>query len=144
VARVRTKPAASRPKSGSRSRQGSTSGQYACPECGATFDRPQSLGAHRRQAHGVVGTSKRSMSRQAGSSATSGARQTSGRRREKTSRAATRSRSSQRPRPTDGSEPVDRDRLLQALFPNGIPAREDVIRELNAWLEQAERLARSG
>jgi hypothetical protein len=32
--------------------------------------------------------------------------------------------------------------LLQALFPGGIPARENVIRELNAWLNQGERLAR--
>src|SRR5207248_5846029 len=37
--------------------------KYVCPDCGATFDRPQSLGAHRRQAHGVVGNSKRSQSR---------------------------------------------------------------------------------
>ena len=39
---------------------------------------------------------------------------------------------------------VDRDALLGALFPNGIPARESVIRDLNAWLDQAERLARQG
>jgi hypothetical protein len=39
---------------------------------------------------------------------------------------------------------VDRDALLRALFPNGIPARESVIRDLNAWLDQAERLARRG
>jgi hypothetical protein len=37
---------------------------------------------------------------------------------------------------------VDRDRLLQALFPHGIPARESVIRDLNVWLDEAERLAR--
>jgi hypothetical protein len=35
----------------------------------------------------------------------------------------------------------DRDGLLRALFPNGIPASESVIRDLNAWLDQAERLA---
>jgi hypothetical protein len=39
---------------------------------------------------------------------------------------------------------VDRDALLQALFPNGIPARENVIRELNGWLDEAERLSRLG
>jgi hypothetical protein len=48
----------------------------------------------------------------------------------------------QRPRSTSDGRAVDRDRLLQGLFPNGIPAREEVIREVNAWLDQAERLAR--
>jgi hypothetical protein len=37
---------------------------------------------------------------------------------------------------------VDRDALLKALFPNGIPAKENVIRALNGWLDDAERLAR--
>jgi hypothetical protein len=36
---------------------------------------------------------------------------------------------------------VDRDALLRALFPQGIPPREDVVREVNAWLDQAARLA---
>jgi hypothetical protein len=37
---------------------------------------------------------------------------------------------------------VNRDGLLQSLFPSGIPAREDAIRQVNAWLDEAERLAR--
>jgi hypothetical protein len=37
---------------------------------------------------------------------------------------------------------VNRDALLQTLFPNGVPPRESVIRDLNAWLDEAERLAR--
>ena len=37
---------------------------------------------------------------------------------------------------------VNRDGLLQSLFPTGIPAREDAIRQVNAWLDEAERLAR--
>jgi hypothetical protein len=37
---------------------------------------------------------------------------------------------------------VDRDGLLQSLFPTAIPAREDAIRQVNAWLDEAERLAR--
>ncbi len=37
---------------------------------------------------------------------------------------------------------VNRDRLLQSLFPNGVPAREDAIRQVSAWLDEAERLAR--
>ena len=40
------------------------------------------------------------------------------------------------------SRAVDRDSLLQSLFPTGIPARENVIREVNAWLDEAERLGR--
>jgi hypothetical protein len=37
---------------------------------------------------------------------------------------------------------VNRDALLRALFPNGMPAREDVVRAATAWLDQAEQLAR--
>jgi hypothetical protein len=37
---------------------------------------------------------------------------------------------------------VNRDSLLQALFPSGIPARESVIRDVNSWLDEAERLAK--
>jgi hypothetical protein len=47
----------------------------------------------------------------------------------------------QRPRSTSDGRVVDRDRLLQGLFPDGMPAREEVIREVNDWLDQAERLA---
>ena len=45
------------------------SGQFTCPECGRTFTRAQALGAHRRQAHGVVGTSKTATRRKATSGA---------------------------------------------------------------------------
>jgi uncharacterized C2H2 Zn-finger protein len=34
------------------------SGELVCPECGKTFTRPASLGAHRNRAHGVAGSSK--------------------------------------------------------------------------------------
>jgi hypothetical protein len=37
---------------------------------------------------------------------------------------------------------IDRDGLLKTLFPNGIPAQEDVIRAINGLLDDAERLAR--
>jgi hypothetical protein len=33
---------------------------------------------------------------------------------------------------------------LRTLFPNGIPPRQEVIAQVNAWLDEAERLARSG
>jgi hypothetical protein len=36
---------------------------------------------------------------------------------------------------------VNRDALLQTLFPSGIPANEGMIRSLAAWLDEAERLA---
>ncbi len=45
------------------------------------------------------------------------------------------------PRAARRTDSVDRDALLQTLFPNGIPARESLIRELNNWLDQAEQLA---
>jgi hypothetical protein len=37
---------------------------------------------------------------------------------------------------------VNRDALLSSIFPNGIPPREDVIRAVNSWLDEADRLAR--
>ena len=54
----------------------------------------------------------------------------------------------QKPRPAeaprnDRRQSVDRDALLATLFPRGIPAREDVIRAVNNWLDEAERLARA-
>jgi hypothetical protein len=32
--------------------------------------------------------------------------------------------------------------LLKSVFPDGIPAREDVVRAATGWLDEAERLAR--
>jgi hypothetical protein len=32
--------------------------------------------------------------------------------------------------------------LLKSVFPEGIPAREDVIRAVTTWLDDAERLGR--
>jgi hypothetical protein len=37
---------------------------------------------------------------------------------------------------------VNRDALLKTLFPDGIPAREDVMRAASGWLDEAERLSR--
>jgi hypothetical protein len=60
---------------------------------------------------------------------------------------ATRSASRQaRASAADGRTPsrpgvVDRNELLRALFPSGIPATEEAIRGVNAWLDEAERLA---
>jgi uncharacterized C2H2 Zn-finger protein len=136
MARPRAKKATTA-KRGTMRAQSSRSrrGRFVCPECGRVFQRPQALGAHRRQAHGVVGTSKRTLSRR---STNPGAKpeRTVAAQSPATSRTAGRRQST-----SDGE--VDRDQLLRALFPAGIPARESVIRELNSWLDQAERLARA-
>jgi Zinc finger, C2H2 type len=121
-------------------------GEFTCPECGRTFTRAAALGAHRRQAHGVAGASRRSSprtTRPSASASRTGAR---------TQRRRTRTTPMTRTAPSSGSRSgrsrsrtdraVDRDALLQTLFPDGIPAKESVIRSLNSWLDEAERLAR--
>ncbi|HEY1369211.1 MAG TPA: C2H2-type zinc finger protein [Gaiellaceae bacterium] len=113
--------------SSSPSGQSSGTGEFKCPECGRTFARPAALGAHRRRAHGVAG-------------ATSRTRKKTGSRSGRTT--ATRRSTATRARSSAASRQVDRDALLQALFPNGVPAREAVIRAANDWLDQAEQLAR--
>jgi uncharacterized C2H2 Zn-finger protein len=125
-------------------KQSASQEEFKCPECGRTFTRAAALGAHRRQAHGVVGTSSRSRStgarsRRTGSAANGGARRSAATaastpRRSRSSTTA----SNNRPRRAG----ADRDALLKALFPNGIPPKEEIIRAANSWLEDAERLAR--
>jgi uncharacterized C2H2 Zn-finger protein len=116
----------------------STTEEFKCPECGRTFTRAAALGAHRRQAHGIAGaTSQARASRR--SSRRTAERSTS----PTAARSRSRFRASRTPRARgsrDGS--LDRDALLQRLFPNGIPAKEDVIRAANSWLDEAERLAK--
>lgn len=108
---------------------------FTCPECGKTFGRAASLGAHRSRAHGVVGASarrrKRSGSSNGGTTRRRGRMQA---RRQQNTRAHANTSGRERGR-------VDRDALLQALFPNGVPAREEVMRRANAWLDEAESLA---
>jgi uncharacterized C2H2 Zn-finger protein len=126
-----------------RARTASGEQTLTCPECGRTFTRAAALGAHRRAAHGVAGASRQALAtRQRTRRATSTANA-----KEASAAAGRRSRS---PRSTaassDGrsrtrSVTVDRDRLLKTLFPNGIPASEEVIRAINSWLDDAERLA---
>ena len=103
------------------------SGEFVCPECGRTFTRAAALGAHRRRAHGIAGQSAQAR-----------------RKRSATGRGATRRPSEpvrRAAKPAASSDGVDRDALLAALFPAGIPAKEDVIRALAEWLDDAERLA---
>jgi hypothetical protein len=96
----------------SRKAQSDNAGEFVCPECGRAFGRAAALGAHRRRAHDVVG-------------ATARARGARGRRSRRSAK--------------EGA--LDRDALLRAVFPNGIPPNEEVVRSLNAWLDEAERLA---
>jgi hypothetical protein len=112
------------------------------------FTRAAALGAHRSRVHGVAGQSahaKRNRSRRqqttrpgpvpgttpttAASTRTHEARQTTAERAGQASPAA-------------GRDGIDRDALLKALFPDGLPAREEVIRAVSGWLDDAERLAR--
>jgi hypothetical protein len=153
------------------------SGAFKCPECGRTFTRAAALGAHRRQAHGVVGAVSAARSRRgratgsrtgrtrstsaaparrktAAAKTTNAAAKTASRsartagRRSQTARAQTATRTrpatqrSSTPPRRNSSGALNRDALLAALFPNGLPAKEDVLRAASRWLDDAERLAR--
>jgi hypothetical protein len=108
--------------------QTETTGGVVCPECGRKFKRPSALGAHRWQAHRVAGSSPQARSRRRTAKTAGG-----------TSAAfnGTETRSS-----APGGFVVDRDALLRIVFPNGIPVRDDVIRTVSRWLDEAEMLAR--
>lgn len=145
-----------------RARRSQPRGQQAelkCPECGRTFTRAAALGSHRRQAHGVAGASAqakpRATRRGSSSKTRSGASRGSSTSRRAASRrpaasAAGRSRAAaatggatkRRAGARTSNRRINRDALLQTLFPNGLPAREQVIRSVNTWLDEAERLAR--
>jgi hypothetical protein len=117
----------------------SKSAEFKCPECGRTFTRAAALGAHRRRAHGVVGATAQARAKSTRSRTATASKTT-------VSAAAASStangrRTSHAPRRASGSR-LDRDALLQKVFPGGVPAREAVIRAANAWLDEAERLAR--
>jgi hypothetical protein len=111
---------AARASSGKATRSAGTAvaGSVTCPECDRTFARAAALGAHRRQAHGVVGATaqvRRNRSRKAPTSGRLGRTRTG---------------------------TANRDMLLQALFPNGVPPQEAVIRAVNRWLDEADRLSK--
>jgi uncharacterized C2H2 Zn-finger protein len=120
---------------------GSADGTFTCPECGKTFTRAASLGAHRNRAHGVAGASTRARRTRARRGHRNGGSTT----RRGAGTQTTRQQSARGPgSSSDGSRSgINRDALLQSIFPNGVPAREEVIRRANAWLDEAERLARS-
>jgi uncharacterized C2H2 Zn-finger protein len=125
---------------------------FKCPECGKTFTRAASLGAHRRRAHGVPGASAQAKTRasrgRAGKRLTTAASRNGSRVRGRTVPARNRrsapakSTTGRSARARSGDGRVNRDALLQALFPAGVPAREAVIRAVHSWLDEAERLAK--
>jgi len=105
---------------------------YVCPECGKSFSRAQALGAHRSRTHGVAGTSR--AARTSDSAKNGAVRAGTG-----TSRGRSSRRTSVRGRTGDGQ--FDRDKVLVAVFPNGVPAKASVIAALAPWLDEAERLS---
>lgn len=109
---------------------------FKCPECGKTFTRAAALGAHRSRVHGIAGATRKARTAQTRRSRGTTPRATAPRPR------PTATLRARRPSPNGRRARIDRDALLQTLFPNGVPAREAVIREANTWLDQAERLAR--
>ena len=130
VTAAKSKPAAR--KSSTRSNSNSAapaSSEFKCFVCGRTFGRAAALGAHRRRAHGIPGTSARA-TRAATPASTTRARAAA-------SRDGARAAASR-----DGhGTGADRDALLATLFPQGIPARENVIRSVDTWLKEADRLS---
>jgi uncharacterized C2H2 Zn-finger protein len=118
-------------------------GTLTCPECGKTFTRPASLGAHRNRAHGVAGASNRAQRTRARRGSRNGATTRRGSGAQTTRRQTTRRRSNTSASGGGQTGGINRDALLQALFPHGLPAREAVIRRANAWLDEAEQLARA-
>jgi Zinc finger, C2H2 type len=111
-----------------------TSSEFTCPECGRTFSRAAALGAHRSRTHGIKGSSKRT----AGTRSSGSATRNRGERRATGSSSAPQRRGSR----ISGYAQLDRNQLLRALFPQGVPPKEDVIRAVGSWLDEAERLTR--
>ena len=116
------------------------SGELVCPECGKSFTRAQALGAHRRQAHGVAGTSKNAKAQKSATPAAPPRRgRPSGR---NATPAAGRTQTRSRGSSNGSGQSVNRDALLRTLFPSGIPPQHDLMVAVNAWLDEAERLVR--
>ena len=114
--------------------QTGTTGETVCPECGRKFKRPSALGAHRWQAHRIAGSSPQARSRRRTAKSVPGGRNAAGL---IGSEGGSEGRST-----AAGDFVVDRDALLRIVFPNGIPVRDDVIRTVSRWLDEAEMLAR--
>jgi C2H2-type zinc finger len=124
-------------KTGSARKRGSSSaGTFVCPECGKTFSTPQGMGAHRNRVHGVAGTSP--------SAKANKSRRARGKGVSVRSSSKTLARRGARPAAssTRRTGTVDRDQLLSAVFPGGVPAKTSVFEAVARWLDEADRLAR--
>ncbi len=108
--------------------------QFTCPECGKAFTRAASLGAHRQRAHGIAGTSQNVRGRRTSKRAAGSSRAPS-----TTTQATARATAAVG---NGAGATVDHDALLRALFPAGIPPRQDIIAAVNNWLSEADKLAR--
>ena len=139
MATSKTRPAAKKRATSKRATskrtaaQGSaTSGaEFVCPECGRAFARAAALGAHRNRAHGVAGRSAQATKRRARAGQSSSAK-----------RDAAAKTTTRKPKSANRNG-IDRDALLTMLFPDGVPAREEVIRAASGWLDEAERLSQT-
>jgi hypothetical protein len=130
--------AAASPAEASAANNAAASGGLVCPECGRVFERAAALGSHRKRMHGVAGLSASAKAAKKGRGRAASAGR-GGRTRITTSGSGGGTTTSGGNGLTTG---VDRDALLAGLFPNGVPPRESVIREVAQWLDQAERLAK--
>jgi ketosteroid isomerase-like protein len=113
-----------------------------------TFTRAAALGAHRSRAHGVAGRSAQAAKRRTSSERAASATRGSAARTRSVAAAKPRSEgkastgASTRARALPRRNGIDRDALLKTLFPDGMPAREEVIRAASGWLDNAERFSR--
>lgn len=92
--------------------------EYICDQCSAKFDSPQKLGAHKFRAHGVQGASAR-----------------------RTRKPKRQSQPKQAQAQTNQTVvSALHDRLLETVFPSGIPPKKEVLEEISGWLNEADRL----
>lgn len=97
--------------------------ELACPECAAagvdkSFGTAQALGAHRNRSHGVAGKNAKKNKRQP-----------------------------QQAQPVAAvvktpRKSLDRNKLLGLIFPDGIPAKAEMLTEIEKLLQDAARLSR--
>ena len=115
-------------------------GPLTCPDCGREFKTAAALGSHRSRVHGVAGTSRKNS---AGSASSRGRRAAGGARSPVANSRASQAgaRRAQAARATSSGAGFDRDALLKAVFPNGIPANAQLLEALGPWLAEAERLS---
>ena len=108
-----------------------------CPECGRSFGRAAAMGAHRRRAHGVVGQTANARRNRRANAKSPGNTSADTR----ANRAASGAQARSRRNSASSGPAVDRDLLLRTLFPDGIPARQALLRDVESWLDEAQRLA---